>query len=132
LPLRKTIARRSLLNLKSATPSLASLMRLGPLRRGFVFLFRERHLPRGLDALGQRHQVDIGLAPGFLPVWRRQRVEQPLAVGARRRRCDLLHLLQVEEGHGPRGLSAGQRDRDVDRGGGEEQPGRDGNRADGR
>ena len=61
-----------------------------------VICLRRRH------ALLQRHEVDVGLPLRFLPVGRRQRVEQPLAVGARRRRADLPHLLHVEERHRPR------------------------------
>ena len=89
----------------------------GPLRRGLVLSLRERQLPGRGHALLERHQVDVGLLRALLPVRRAQRVEQPLAVGARRRRARLSHVLHVEERHraqrrrlltGQRGGEAGQ------------------------
>ena len=66
---------------------------------GLVLVLGERHLPGGRQALLHRHQVDVALALGLLPVRCADGVEQPAAVGAERRGAGRPHLLHVEERH---------------------------------
>ncbi len=70
-----------------------------PRGRGLVLLRRERHLLRRRHALGHRHEVEVRLPFGLLPVGRRDGVEHPRAVRARRGGAGVAQLLHVEECH---------------------------------
>lgn len=70
-----------------------------PLRRGFVFVYRECHPPRGRRSRFERDEVDVGEALRRVPIGHAQRVEREPAVGADRGRACRAHLDDVHEIH---------------------------------